>query len=78
MILKINQINAEKWYASAVTTELQTLKRNKTWKLVDRPKSRNIVGSKYIFRIKRTKTGEVLKYKAGLVAQGFSWNMNDL
>ena len=40
--------------------------------MVDRPANRNIVGCLYTFRIKRNKSGEVVKYKACLVAQGFS------
>jgi hypothetical protein len=63
--------NSEKWYQAAIT-ELNALKRNKTWVLVDRPKDRNIVGSRFIFKIKCNKNGEVTKYKARLVAQGFS------
>ena len=50
----------------------QALKHNQTWKLVEKPRNKNIVGCKFIFRIKRDKNGEVLKYKARLVAQGFS------
>lgn len=66
-----NLPDSEKWY-QAVVKELNALKRNKTWVLVDRPKNRNIVGSRFIFKIKRNKNGEVTKYKARLVAQGFS------
>ena len=66
-----NKPNSDKWY-QAVTDELQALKRNQTWKLVEKPKNKNIVGCKFIFRIKRDKNGEVFKHKARLVAQGFS------
>jgi hypothetical protein len=66
-----NKPNSAKWY-KAVEDELQALRRNKTWKLVDRPPGKNIVGCKFIYKIKRSKTGEVLRYKARLVAQGFS------
>jgi hypothetical protein len=66
-----NCSDSEKWY-KAVEIELNALKRNKTWVLVDRPKNRNIVGSRFTFKIKRNKNGEVAKYKARLVAQGFS------
>lgn len=61
----------EKWY-QAVEKELQALKTNKTWVLVDRPPNRNIVGCRYTFKLKRNKNGEVSRYKARLVAQGFS------
>ena len=66
-----NFADKEKWYR-AVGKELQALKQNKTWVLVDRPPNRNIVGCRYTFRLKRNKSGEVSRYKARLVAQGFS------
>ena len=43
-----NKPDADKWY-KAVRYKLQALKRNKTWKLVDRPKGVNIVGCKFFF-----------------------------
>jgi len=42
-----------------------------TWKLVPRLKHTNVLGSKWVFAFKTSETGEV-KYKARLVAQGFS------
>ena len=32
----------------------------------------NVVGSKWVFRVKKNSSGEVVRYKARLVAQGFS------
>jgi hypothetical protein len=66
-----NTINSDKWF-QAVNVELNSLKQNKTWILVDRPKNKNIVGCKWVFRIKRNNKNEIEKYKARLVAQGFS------
>ena len=63
--------NKEQWYKS-VESELQSLKKNKTWILVERPPNKNIVGCRYTFRVKRNENGEVTRLKARLVAQGFS------
>ncbi|KAM0019270.1 putative RNA-directed DNA polymerase [Helianthus debilis subsp. tardiflorus] len=56
----------------AMIDELNALKTNDTWDLVPRPKSSNVVGSKWIFRIKYKSDGSIDRFKARLVAQGFS------
>ena len=40
--------------------------------MVDAPKGVNIVGSKWVFRAKKDAAGNVVRYKARLVTQGFS------
>ena len=59
------------WQA-AMEKEMSTLERTMTWTSVPRPKGRNVVGSKWVFRIKRKSDGSVEKYKARLVARGFT------
>ena len=63
--------NSKEWL-DAIEYELNALKRNQTWTLVDRPKNKNIISSLYIFRIKRDKYGKIDRYRARLVARGFS------
>ena len=60
-----------KW-TIAIQEELATLKKAGTWEIVDRPKDRNIVKNKWVFRIKKNAAGEVERYKARLVAKGFT------
>ena len=43
-----------------------------TWEVIDKPDGVNVVGSKWVFRAKKDVTGNVIRYKARLVAQGFS------
>jgi hypothetical protein len=43
-----------------------------TWELVELPKERSLVGCKWVYRLKRDSEGNIVKYKARLVAQGFS------
>ena len=52
--------------------EITTLKEAHTWITVPRPANKNIVGSKWVFRIKRKANRSIEKYKACLVAQGFT------
>ncbi|KAI1001523.1 hypothetical protein K3495_g6676 [Podosphaera aphanis] len=63
--------DSELW-KTAIEEEMNALCRNKTWEVVSRPKDRNIVGSKWVFRIKHKADGSIDRYKARLVAQGFS------
>lgn len=60
-----------KWKA-AVQAELDSLTSNGTWHLVERPTSGNVVDSKWVLRVKKNSAGEVDKYKARLVARGFT------
>jgi hypothetical protein len=45
---------------------------NGTWRLVEHPAGRTPVGFHWVFHIKRTADGSIERYKARLVAQGFS------
>jgi hypothetical protein len=45
---------------------------NHTWDVVDRPTVRKIVDSKWLFKIKRLADRSIDKFKALLVAKGFS------
>lgn len=51
--------------------EYNALKRNHAWTLVAPTPSMNIVGSKWIFKIKYNSDGTVQRHKARLVSQGF-------
>jgi len=54
-----------------MNAEFDALLKNGTWSLVPSLPSMNIVGSKWVFRIKRKANGEIERYKARLVAKGF-------
>lgn len=57
------------WY-TAMQEELEALDKNETWSLVPRKAGMNVVGSKWVFKIKRKSDGSVERYKARLVAKG--------
>jgi len=45
---------------------------NGTWELVPRPKGKKIIGSKWVFKVKRNADGSVERYKGRLVAKGYN------
>lgn len=51
--------------------ELDSIVRNKTWELVDKPDGVKPIGLKWIYKIKRNADGSINKYKARLVAKGY-------
>jgi transposase InsO family protein len=63
--------DANKWYEAAAV-EMQAHLDNGTWELVKLPAGRKAIGSKWVFKIKRNADGSIERYKARLVAQGFS------
>jgi len=59
-------------WEKGIKEKLDQLEGLGMWKLVDRPRGVNVVGSKWVFRVKRNTSREVVRHKARLVAQGFS------
>jgi len=58
-------------WREAMNNEFNALKHNGTWSLIPRKSHMNLVGCKWVFRIKRKPDGSVDRYKARLVAKGF-------
>ena len=52
--------------------EFISLHKNNTWELVDLPPGRKLVQCKWVFNTKFVADGSTLKYKAILVAKGYS------
>lgn len=52
--------------------EIATIEKNHTWKLVDLPKEKDVVGLKWIYKTKFKEDGTIQKHKARLVAKGYS------
>jgi hypothetical protein len=59
-------------WEKAIQEELALLQETGTWELTNAPDRANIVGSKWVFHMKKDVTGNVICYKARLIAQGFS------
>jgi hypothetical protein len=68
-------INDPEWgemWKGAVAKEIQALVANGTWEYVVPPKDVNIVTSKWVFTVKYTINSMIKRFKARLVARGFS------
>ena len=63
--------NKSKW-EEAMQAEMRSLRRNDVWELVELPENRKVVGSKWVYKVKVDGDGQVERYKARLVAQGFT------
>ncbi|GJT22848.1 putative retrotransposon ty1-copia subclass protein [Tanacetum coccineum] len=64
--------NTLNFKVDAINVEMQSIKDNQVWRLVDLSPNCKIVGSKCIFRKKTDIDGNVHTYKARLVAKGFT------
>jgi len=56
-------IHWKHWHG-AMKDEHEPLIRNKTWKLVERPKDRKVLRGKWVYKLKRGPKGEVLRHRA--------------
>ena len=59
-------------WKKACLEELEAHKLNGTWKVVQLPPGKKLVGSRWHFKVKRNTDGSVERFKARLVAKGYS------
>ena len=52
--------------------EIGQLREMETWQEMELPEGREVIGCKWVFLRKRDEKGEIVKFKAQLVTQGFS------
>nr|GFA39726.1 hypothetical protein [Tanacetum cinerariifolium] len=62
---------SEKWL-NAINVEMQSMRDNEVWVLVELPPNGKTVGSKWLFKKKTDMDGNVYIYKARLVAKGYT------
>ncbi|XP_053968779.1 uncharacterized protein LOC128870209 [Anastrepha ludens] len=63
-------------WRKAMELEHDTLMKNNTWELVEKPSNKNVIGCKWVFAVKRNQEGVVERYKARLVANGCAQKIN--
>ena len=59
-------------WCDAMNCEYDSIMQNHTWDLVDLSSGKNVVGVKWIYKIKHKSNGSLDKYTARLVAKGYS------
>jgi hypothetical protein len=62
----------KKEWTDAMIEEYQSIIKNDVWEIVPRPKSKDVVSSKWLFKIKHAADGSIGKYKERFVTRGFS------
>lgn len=62
---------SDKWM-NAMSEEYESLIKNHTWILVNKPKNESIIDNRWVFKIKENTDGSIERYKARLVARGFT------
>ncbi|KAG8472627.1 hypothetical protein CXB51_034316 [Gossypium anomalum] len=59
-------------WENAMVEEISTLNKNGTWELVPKLFDANLITCKWVYRLKKKVNGTIDRYKARLVAHGFS------
>ncbi|PKI68061.1 hypothetical protein CRG98_011657, partial [Punica granatum] len=59
-------------WRKAMKEEIRSIEKNQTQELVDLPEGKDATGLKWIFKTKYNENGSIQKYKARVVAKGYS------
>ena len=70
--VSFDEATKEDVWIKAMDEEIDSIERNNTWDLVYLPEGKNSIGVKWFYKTKMNAKGDIEKYKARLVAQGFS------
>jgi hypothetical protein len=62
----------DEFWNKAMDEELDQIDKNDTWELVPRPKDKNVIGIKWVYRNKLNEDGQVTRNKARLVCKGYA------
>ena len=66
----LNGTNPLQW-KEAIENEYDSLIQKKTWDLVDAPADKNIIGCKWVSKVKSNAEGSINRYNTRFVAQGY-------
>ena len=63
--------NKEKWI-KVMEEEMESMRTNQVWELVNLPKGRKAIGNKWVLKIKRKANDTIERYKACIVTEGYT------
>lgn len=66
-----HEANTDERWTKAMQQEIDSIKKNHTWDVVDRPINKTPITGKWIFKTKKGPLGKIEKLKARIVARGF-------
>jgi hypothetical protein len=66
------EASKDEFWNKAMDEELDQIEKNGTWELVPRPKNKNVIGTKWVFRNKLNEDGQVTRNKVRLVCKGYA------
>ena len=65
------QAAKEKNWRLAMDKEIESIEKNGTWKLARLPDGHKTIGLKWVYKLKKDASGNIVKHKARLVAKGY-------
>jgi hypothetical protein len=66
------EANQDEFWNKGMDEELDQIEKIDTWELVPRPKDKNVIDTKWIYRNKLNEDGQVTRNKAILVCKGYA------
>jgi hypothetical protein len=66
------EANKDEFWNNAMDEELDQIEKNDTWELVPKPKNKNVIGTKWVFKNKLNENRQVTRNKAILVCKGYA------
>jgi hypothetical protein len=66
------EASKDEFWNKAMDEELDQIEKNDTWELVLRPKNKNVIDTKWVFRNKLNEYGQVTRNKARLVCKRYA------
>ena len=69
---KFEEASKEEVWRKAMDEEIKMIEKNHTWELMQKPEDKEIIGLKWVYKIKYNEDETIQKHKARLVAKGYS------